>query len=173
MEKKVEPTKPSLEEIEDFKRRLLIPWEHCMNVRQSAKKLCLRLIEEGEFELSLKLAQRAQSHDTSKFSGIEFEYLTNNGADKNQMKMAVQEHQTNNDHHPEYFTEGIKAMNSEQIGELCCDWASRSSEQGTDLRKWIKEEATKKYNFTLQSNVYKKIKYFVDLLLDPPFKKLN
>jgi hypothetical protein len=172
MDKKVEPIKPSLEEVEDFKRRLLIPWEHCKNVRQSAKKLCLRLIEEGEFDLALKLAQRAQCHDTSKFSGIEFEYLTGE-QDKPKIKLGIQEHQSNNDHHPEYFTGGIKAMNSEQIAELCCDWVSRSSEQGTDLRKWIRDVAAVKYSFTPQSNVYKKIKYFVDLLLDPPFKKLN
>lgn len=173
MDNKDKPEKPTLEEVEDFKRRLMVPWDHCANVRQHAKKLCMRLVEDGEFNLALKIAQRIQSHDVSKFSGIEFEYLTNNGASKEQVEMAVKEHQSNNDHHPEFFTDGIKSMCMEQIGELVVDWASRSSEQGTDLRMWIKETATKKYNFTLHSNVYKKIKYFVDLLLDPPFKKLH
>ena len=81
--------------------------------------------------------------------------------------------QSNNDHHPQFFTEGIKAMNSEQLAEMVIDWHARSSEKGTNLREWIKENATKEFNFTLQSNVYKKIKKFVDILLDPPFKKLK
>ena len=168
-----EDTKPSLETIEDFKRKLMVPWDHCRNVRLSAQKLCMRLAEEGEFELALKLSQRANCHDASKFTGMEFDYLTGGSKDKAMIKLAVSEHQTKNDHHPEYFSGGIKAMNKEQVAEMVCDWSSRSSEQGTNLRQWIKEEATKKYNFTLQSNIYKKIKYFVDLLLDPPFKNLK
>jgi len=55
------------------------------------------------------------------------------------------------------------------VGEMVADWHSRSAEFGTDLRKWIKEKAAKRFNFTLQSKVYKDIKFFVDILLEKPF----
>ena len=82
---------PTLEQTEAFKRRLMVPWEHCNNVRNSAQKLCMGLIEAGDFELALKLAQRANCHDTSKFSGIEFEYLTGQD-DKAKLLLGIKEH---------------------------------------------------------------------------------
>ena len=63
-------------------------------------------------------------------------------------------------------------MSREQIAEMVCDWSARSKERGTDLRVWIKEDATERFGFNLQSKCYKDIKFFVDLLLDPPMKKV-
>jgi hypothetical protein len=56
------------------------------------------------------------------------------------------------------------------IAEMVCDWKSRSSEVGNDLRQWIKDKATGKFNFAVNSRVWKEIKYFVDMVLDPAFK---
>ena len=52
---------------------------------------------------------------------------------------------------------------------MICDWKSRSEEFGTDLRKWIDESATKRYKFTNEDLVYKKIMYFVDMICEKPF----
>jgi len=41
---------------------------------------------------------------------------------------------------------------------------------GTDFRSFIKVAAPKRWGFTTKSKVYRTIKRFVDLLLDPVFK---
>ena len=56
------------------------------------------------------------------------------------------------------------------VAEMVCDWYARSSEFGNDLRDWIKDKATKKFDMTVQSRVYKEIKDMVDILLDVTFK---
>jgi len=52
---------------------------------------------------------------------------------------------------------------------MVCDWKARSTEFGSDLRVWIKEDASNKYGFSLKSSIYKKIKKFVELLLEDKF----
>jgi len=163
--------KPSLEEVVYHQNKIQSIWDHCRNVRTAAEKLCMRLCEEGDFELARRLAERANKHDASKFTGIEYEYLGSDSS-KDELRMAVKQHQATNDHHPEHYVNGIKDMSDEALAEWVCDVHARSSEFGTDLRKWIKEVAMDRFSFTYQSNAGRKIKRFVDLLLDPSFKKV-
>ena len=58
------------------------------------------------------------------------------------------------------------------IAEMVCDVKARSEEFGTDLRKWIDEEATKRYKFTMEDKVYKDLMRFVNLLCQTPFGDL-
>ena len=90
--------------------------------------------------------------------------------DKTALKLAVHQHQQTNDHHPEYHVDGIGAMNDAQVAEMVCDWYARQSEMGTDFRSFIRKDAPKRWSFTTTSKIYKTIKRFVDLLLDPVFK---
>ena len=55
------------------------------------------------------------------------------------------------------------------IAEFVCDIHARASEFGTDVRDWVKGSAARRFGFTVQSRVYKDVKYFLDLLLQNPF----
>ena len=155
------------------KAKIELHWNHISMVRQSAETLWKRLCDIGETELAVKLAHRVSTHDASKFTGVEFEGLHLTDFKDERLISAVNQHRSVNDHHPEFFVNGIKEMNREQIAEMVCDWSARSKEKGTGLREWIKEDASKRFGFTLQSKVYKEIKFFVDLLLDEPFKEIK
>ena len=146
---------------------------HVDNVSDSCLLLGERLIEAGEDELGLRLISNGYTHDHSKFSGIEWLYLRteNFGVEyDNLLAAAIRQHCTTNPHHPEYW-HGIVHMPRIYLAEMVCDWSSRSHEFGNDLREWIKDKATKKFKMTVQSKVYKEIKGFVDMLLDPGFTK--
>ena len=160
------------EENRQFKERIKLHWNHITLVRQTAETLWERLCDIGELELAKKIAYRASTHDASKFTGLEFENLHLTNFKDDNLINAVNQHRSTNDHHPEFHVNGIKDMSREQIAEMVCDWSARSKEKGTGLREWIKEDATKRFNFTLQSKCYKDIKFFVDLLLDAPFKQI-
>lgn len=152
--------------------------EHVLNlsrhidlVRNNCLLLGQRLIEKNEDELGIQLIARGYRHDNSKFFGIEFDYL-HNGVDTpdKELSLAIETHQSNNDHHPEFWN-GVDQMPRIAIAEMVCDWYSRSQEFGTSLREWIDETAITKYNINKRSHQYKWIKEFVDLLLQDSFKK--
>src|SRR5690242_5622922 len=83
-----------------------------------------------------ELIRRALVHDDSKFSAEElddFERMTpilktlTYGTDEykaalKELGPALQHHYQVNDHHPEFFSDGIDAMNLIQIIEMVCDW---------------------------------------------------
>jgi len=176
----VEPTDPSssdnalpLEQRESYRRRLFSVWEHTQAVRVAAYKLATRLIDnaktENDLELARRLLQRCCKHDLSKFQGIEWDTL-HRDEEKETLRLAIHQHQQTNDHHPEYHVDGIAAMNDAQVAEMVCDWHARQSEMGTDFRSFIRVQAPKRWGFTPRSKIYKTIKRFVDLLLDPVFK---
>ena len=162
-----------LEIREDYRRRLLSVWEHTQAVRSAALKLATRLIdnaqEHNDLELARRLLQRSSKHDLSKFQGIEWDAL-HRDEEEVALKLAIHQHQQTNDHHPEYHVDGIAAMNDAQVAEMVCDWYARQSEMGTDFRSFIRIDAPKRWGFTTKSKIYKTIKRFVDLLLDPVFK---
>jgi len=162
-----------LEIREEYRRRLMSVWEHTQMVRASAVKLATRLIDnaetENDLDLARRLLQRCSMHDLSKFQGIEWDTL-HRDEDQKALRLAIHQHQQTNDHHPEYHVDGISAMNDAQIAEMVCDWHARQSEMGTDFRSFIKVAAPKRWGFTTKSKVYRTIKRFVDLLLDPVFK---
>ena len=149
---------------------------HIRNVEDNCLLLGEKLIESGEIDLGRQLIANGMVHDESKFHGIEFEYLSlNNPTEENtklKLKMAVNQHRMTNKHHPEAWSGGIKDMPDVYIAEMVCDVKARSEEFGTDLRKWIDEEATKRYKFTMEDKVYKDLMRFVNLLCQTPFGDL-
>jgi len=145
---------------------------HIDLVRENTLLLGKKLIEEDQEELGIRLIERGYKHDISKFSGIEFRYLHSGpDVDSDDLQLAIEEHQSQNDHHPEFHSEGIEGMNKVQIAELCCDWLARAQEFGTSLRDWIDEKAVDKYNINKRGKQYKLIKEYVDLLLQDSFKR--
>lgn len=82
------------------------------------------------------LWERAQNHDQSKFESPEKEIFdkfvplleeVKFGTPEYseitaQMKVATNNHNTVNRHHPEHFVDGIKGMNLIDLIEMLCDW---------------------------------------------------
>ena len=149
---------------------------HIRNVEDNCLLLGEKLILSGEIELGHHLIANGFVHDASKFSGIEWDYLSvlpaKEEETKLKLKMAVHHHNSTNKHHPEAW-QGIKNMPTVYLAEFCCDIKARSEEFGTDLRNWIDEVATKKYCFAKEDEVYKKIMKFVDMLCPPPFGEIK
>lgn len=155
----------------DLKHQRIV-LRHISNVRETCILLAEKLAEEeGKKKLARHLIMNGLMHDSSKLSGIEWEYLRedmkkNGGAEL--FEVALNHHRTTQKHHPEFWL-GIHNMPEVYLAEWVADIKARSSEFATDLRSWIKDVATKKHNFTVQSRVYKRIKYYLDLLLDDQF----
>lgn len=143
--------------------------EHIQNVQRNCYRLGLKLIKSGEIELGRILIANGQIHDNSKFKGIEFENLCSGDSKLPMLLPAIKHHSATNAHHPEYWG-SIHKMPEVYIAEMVCDCAARSSEFGTDLRKWIAEIATSKYGFEMNDNVGMQLTRFIDMLLAPPFK---
>ena len=150
---------------------------HIRNVEDNCFLLGEKLILNGEIDLGKQLIANGYVHDASKFTGIEFEYLSSgNPTEENaklKLKMAVQHHQMTNKHHPEAWSGGIKDMPDVYLAEFCCDVKAHSEEFGTDLRQWIDSEATKKFGFTTEDKVYKDIMRYVNLLCQKPFENIS
>lgn len=146
---------------------------HINHVRANCELLGKRLIEREEESLGVSLIANGYAHDASKFTGIEWLYLREDIKESNldKFKCALLHHSSTNKHHPEAWVGGISQMDRLHTCEMICDWFARSSEFGSDLREWIKNDATKRFDFTVQSKRYKEIKDMVDILLDPKFKK--
>ena len=149
--------------------RMLV--RHIRNVQDECSLLAERLIEQGRHELARNLLANSMLHDNSKFRGIEWDYMSEESKEKypDLFKCAVSTHTATNPHHPEYWG-GIDVMPIVYVAEMVCDWKARSAEFGTDCREWVKEKATKRWGFTTQGKMYKQIKEYLDLLLDPSFK---
>lgn len=151
---------------------------HIRNVQDNCIILGERLIANGKPFLGRMLIHNGFQHDASKLVGIEWEYLkyTNiKRLNKEKMlnfKASLQQHVTTNKHHPECWG-NIHEMPDIFIAEMVCDWKARSEEFGTSLYDWIDEEATKKFNFTKNDDIYKKIMEFVNILCNRPFEQVK
>lgn len=149
---------------------------HIRNVEDNCLLLGERLIERGEIDLGHKLIANGYIHDASKFHGIEWEQMvpgeSNADAAKMKLKLAVLHHNHTNPHHPEYWGD-IRVMPRLFLAEMVADWKARSEEFGTSLRDWIDEQATKRFSFSKDEQVYKEIMEFVDLLCAKPFENLS
>ena len=155
---------------------------HIRNVQDNCMLLGEKLIELGDIELGKNLIANGFCHDNSKFYGIEYEFMAplfakNQSVDadtkKMKLKMAISHHSQTNLHHPEAWPSGISSMPDVFLAEFCCDVKSRSEEFGTSLIDWINNVATKKWNFSENDVVYKKILKFVNLLCEMPFTQVN
>lgn len=161
--------------MEDSSKRLDNLLRHVAGVRDDCELLGRRLMAAGEEDLGLRLIANGQVHDASKFSGIEWEYL-NDGAwprpdpdpRREMFLLAHRQHVLTNPHHPEYWR-GIEHVPPVYLAEMVADWHSRSSEQGTDLMGWVKDQATNRFKFPVGGRVYKDLKRFIGLLLERKF----
>ena len=140
---------------------------HIQNVQRNCYKLGLKLIKDGQFELGRNLIANGQIHDNSKFKGIEFEQLFFGEA---MLTDVVKHHSSTNPHHPEYWGT-IQAMPEVYLAEMTCDCTARAQEFGSDVREWFTQQATGKYGFKMDDAVGEKIIYFLNMLLEKPFKK--
>jgi len=149
---------------------------HIRSVEDNCLLLGEKLILKGEVELGHHLIANGFVHDSSKFFGIEWDYLSvvhsKEEETKLKLKIAVQHHSQTNAHHPEHW-HGIKNMPSVFLAEMVADWKARSEEFGTSLREWIDEESTKRFGYTKDDDVYKEIIKYVDLLCQTSFENLS
>jgi hypothetical protein len=149
---------------------------HINKVQDAILIMAEKLISQDKIDLAKIIVANSMTHDVSKFSGIEWEYLVKEDGQVesygDKLSMAIYQHVHTNDHHPERWG-GIENMPPAAIAEMVCDWYARSSESASNLRDWIKKEATKKYEIKPTGKQYKLIKYFVDLLLDVPLKTIK
>jgi len=149
---------------------------HIQNVQDAVQLLANKLMNMGEVNFAKILVANSMNHDKSKFSGIEWEYLVKEDGQEEiegeKLEMAVFQHVTTNDHHPERWG-GINDMPREAIAEMVCDLYARSSEAGTDLMQYIKNVFIKKHSISYSGKGYKTMKKFVDLLVDKPLKSIK
>jgi hypothetical protein len=153
--------------------KIRILTRHIRNVCDNCSLLGEKLILAGEIDLGKQLIANGFLHDSSKFSGIEWENLTgvNVGDDKVsklKLKLAINHHANTNQHHVDHWRH-ISLMPKIFLAELVCDLKARSEEFGTDLRQWINEIGIKKWGISQSDNKYKEIMSFVDLLCEKPF----
>jgi hypothetical protein len=103
----------------------------------------ITLIQCHLFTIIRELQRRAIGHDLSKFQEDEFsgfvqinkiarEYPYGSDEYKASLKEvdAVELHYSRNDHHPEYFSDGISDMNLFQLIEMVADWKAASEAYG-------------------------------------------
>ena len=153
-----------------MEKRLKAVVRHITHVQQSCTLLGERLIANGEIAVGHNLIANGFIHDNSKLRGAEWLYLHDEVKEHSPklFHAALQQHIHTNQHHPEYWGD-IEKMPKIYLAEMVCDWHARSSEFGTGLREFIKESATKRFDFKVQGKIYKGIKGLVDILLDPAF----
>lgn len=117
-----------------------------------------RLVASHLLRVSSELNRRAIVHDDSKFSPEEFEAFEQAtpllktltyGTDEYKaalasIKPALEHHYVVNDHHPEFFGEGINDMNLIQLIEMVCDWmAAVQRVKDGDIHKSLDINATR------------------------------
>jgi hypothetical protein len=121
------------------------------------------------------LFQRAASHDNSKFGAEEFDLynqafpdLQKHAYGSDGYKAAVKllgpalgHHLSVNDHHPEYFENGISQMNAIQLIEMCCDWMAASERGQTNIEQGL---MINKKRFGIDDDLFELIKNTVEYL---------
>lgn len=140
---------------------------HIGNVQEACALLGRKLIDKGEIDLGIRLTAVGFTHDQSKFSGVEWDYLIQ-GEFNGEAKLAAIHHGRTNKHHPEYWAD-VTLMPRIYVAEMVCDWWARASEFGTNVWDYVKEKALSRYHISPHGKTYKWIKEFLDLLLDKPF----
>lgn len=99
-----------------------------------------------------ELMDRGRLHDASKLESPEREAFdeitprlagTTYGSDEyratlREMKPAIDHHQQNNRHHPEYFVDRMHGMNLIDLVEMICDWKAASLRHNDgDIRRSV------------------------------------
>ena len=121
-------------------------------------KMAIYFLKIGEDEKAVEILQRGWEHDNSKFSPEELEGLSKINDNHASMRHAGKElpaemqeylklHYKNNRHHPEHW-EDVSQMEEMDIIEMCCDWAARSKQFGTDLIEFAKTRQENRFHFS-------------------------
>lgn len=140
---------------------------HIRMVQDNCVLLGKKLIDLNRSTFGRNLIALGFQHDVSKFHGIEWSYLhQGKEVPEERLKEAIAQHQETNPHHCEHWG-GLDECPDIYLAEMVCDWFARSQEFGTCLRDWILESAVPKYSISEED--LKRIMYFVDLLVPPPF----
>jgi hypothetical protein len=148
----------------NFQKKESLKFENLLNHMREVEKYCeiiMMYLLGNESDLARLLILNGRTHDFSKMEGFEWRHIH----DPNDplFKRAVEKHVKNNKHHPECWR-SIHHMPKLFIAEMCADWMARSVEFGTDLHKWIKDEAMPRFDFNTDDFVYDNIMSFVDIL---------
>lgn len=102
---------------------------------------------------------RAAVHDNSKFGPEEFEAYEKAFPDLQKyaygsdgfnaalatIQPAIEHHYSMNDHHPEFFEDGVNCMHAVQFIEMLCDWMAASERSQTSLTTGL-EMNRKRFN---------------------------
>lgn len=154
-----------------LKKRLNNLLRHIGNVRENCTRLGNSLILQGQVDFGKQLIANGLIHDNSKFYGVEWEYLHGDIKESNPelFVVAAEQHIKTNPHHPEYFG-SIHSMPDIYLAEHTCDILARAQEFGQNVFDWIHESAFKKYEYDKKSKCYKKIKIYMEILLEESFK---
>lgn len=144
---------------------------HIEHVRDNCVLLGERLINIGRKDMGRLLIANGFIHDNSKFYGVEWDYLSDDSGDPELLRIAVSQHNRTNKHHPEYWG-GIEIMPPLYVAEMVCDWKARSNEFGTSLQDWITQGAAVRFGYTTDSEIYRKVTYYSEMLCDKPFKSV-
>lgn len=140
-------------------------------VRENCIVIGKKLIAAGQIDFGRLLIAKGFEHDVSKFYGVEWDFLhTGPDTDKEKMSLAVHQHVRTNQHHPEYWG-GIADMPPIAIAEMVADWGARSQEFGTSLKDWVTNVAITKYSINIESEEYRLIMKFIQLLTEDSFVK--
>ena len=124
-------------DLEVNKKFLIVKYARLLNhldkVCVNCRKIALKLIEEGNFDLAHELIILGQQHDISKFYGSEWKYLCEYDLhmDNPEKLVAIKEHVENNSHHPEHYENGINDFDLFDLFEMFFDWKA-SSERHDD-----------------------------------------
>lgn len=141
---------------------------HIQHVQQNCIRLAFALMEENAANepLALQLIQNGLKHDHSKLQGIEAKYLGNFEPEKPpEFALALEQHQTTNRHHPEAWP-SIHDMPTVYVYEMACDLAARSAELGTCVWDYIHNQHMKRFAYTKDCAVYRRMEYALNLLLE-------
>ena len=125
--------------------------------------------------VAYELSKRAAIHDNSKFTEQEFKAyelafpeLQKHAygspefqAALDTIKPAIAHHYAANDHHPEYFEQGINDMNLVQLVEMACDWLAASERSQKDVKAGLE---INRERFGIDEQLYGVIKNTLDAL---------
>ena len=142
---------------------------HKNNVIKYGMRLVKWLCSRGLTNEAKNLLSRLYSHDHSKFSYPEWDYIFD-PEDKEMFEWTISIHRRKNDHHPEWWADGINGLLKNKIAamELVVDCYTRSIENKRNIFEWIEKEAIPRFNIDVKSKEYKRlIKYAKILSIEP------
>lgn len=139
--------------------------EHIDKVRDNIDAMIIQLIARGVcHDLSKLEPPEKEIFDewTPKLSGVT--YGSNEYREMlNKMRPAIDHHQANNRHHPEFHKDGIDGMNLVDLVEMICDWqAAAERHNDGDVRRSI-EINQERFKMTPQlANILRNTVDFLD-----------